>query len=141
MMMADRVISEARRWIGTPYCHRARLRGVGVDCAQLPLAVYAACGITGLPDPGDYPIQWHMHRSSERYLQGALAVADEVQDPAPGDLVIFQYGRTHSHGAIITEWPHIIHAAAGRGVVEDNADSNADMCSRPRKFFRIRESA
>ena len=39
------VCSEARRWIGTPWHHRQRALGAGVDCAHLLIAVYAACGL------------------------------------------------------------------------------------------------
>lgn len=33
--MREQIISEARRWLGTPYQHQAVLRGVGVDCVGL----------------------------------------------------------------------------------------------------------
>ena len=33
------VVAEAIAWLGTPYHHRARIKGVGVDCAQLALGV------------------------------------------------------------------------------------------------------
>ncbi|MGR3492459.1 MAG: peptidase P60, partial [Shimia sp.] len=34
--------AEARRWIGTPYHHRASLRGVGCDCLGLIRGVWRA---------------------------------------------------------------------------------------------------
>lgn len=60
------VISEARRWVGTPYRHQARLLGVGVDCVGLIVGVGTACdvlpwseeafapfaGYARLPNPG-----------------------------------------------------------------------------------------
>jgi len=36
---AVQLIAEARSWIGTPYHHQARLKGVGVDCAGVPICV------------------------------------------------------------------------------------------------------
>ena len=33
------VVAEARRWLGTPWRHQARLRGVGVDCGGLVVCV------------------------------------------------------------------------------------------------------
>ena len=34
-----RIVAEAMTWLGTPYHHRGKLKGIGVDCAQLPLCV------------------------------------------------------------------------------------------------------
>jgi len=36
------IVTEARRWIGTPYHHRASLRGVGTDCLGLIRGVWRA---------------------------------------------------------------------------------------------------
>ena len=62
------VVAEALSWLGTPYAHRQQLKSVGVDCAQLPLAVYAAAGVIGEADVGAYAAQWHLHRGEELYL-------------------------------------------------------------------------
>lgn len=45
--MTDRaqIVAEARRWVGTPYHHQARLRGVGVDCVGLIIGVGTELGI------------------------------------------------------------------------------------------------
>lgn len=39
------VLAEARRWVGTPWHHQARLRGVGVDCGGLVVGVAHALGL------------------------------------------------------------------------------------------------
>lgn len=41
------VITEARRWIGTPYHHQARLRGHGSDCIGTVCGVGLALGLMG----------------------------------------------------------------------------------------------
>ncbi len=33
------VVRTARTWLGTPYHHQGRLKGVGVDCAGLLIGV------------------------------------------------------------------------------------------------------
>lgn len=33
--MADRIVSVARTWIGTPWEHQGRMKGRGVDCANM----------------------------------------------------------------------------------------------------------
>lgn len=38
------VVAEAKTWIGTGFHHEARIKGAGVDCAQLLIAVFSACG-------------------------------------------------------------------------------------------------
>jgi hypothetical protein len=40
--MRAAVVKEALTWLGTPYHHHARVKGVGVDCARLLCAVYEA---------------------------------------------------------------------------------------------------
>ena len=39
----DRLVLEARRWIGTPYQHQASLKGAGCDCLGLIRGVWRAC--------------------------------------------------------------------------------------------------
>ena len=75
-----RVVAEALSWLGTPYAHRQRLKGVGVDCAQLPLAVYAAAGVLGTDEVGPYAAQWHLHRGEELYLRHLQALDDLAMD-------------------------------------------------------------
>ena len=36
----ERVRSEALTWLGTPYHHQGRVKGVGVDCGQILIAIY-----------------------------------------------------------------------------------------------------
>ncbi len=40
MEMRARVVAEARAWIGTPYLHRASLKGEGADCLGLVRGVW-----------------------------------------------------------------------------------------------------
>lgn len=109
----ERVVRAAESWLRTPYHHRGRVKGAGVDCAQLVLAVYSEAGVIEAFDPGHYPSDWHMHKTEERYLSAVTARATEVPmtpAPLPGDLVLIKFGNTFSHGAIVTEWPVCIHA-------------------------------
>ena len=80
------VLDEARSWLGTPYHHRACVKGAGVDCAQILIAVYANAGLIQAFDTGDYPPDWMLHREEERYLGFVLDHAHEVAE---------QIGRAH----------------------------------------------
>ena len=133
------VVAESLTWLRTPYAHRQRLKGVGVDCAQFPLAVYTACGLIPPTDVGPYAPQWHLHRGDELYLAQVLRLAREI-DPAgarPGDLLLWRYGRTFSHGAIALDPSRVIHAARGVGVTLDDADRNEDLRTRPVRAFSL----
>jgi len=131
------VVTEAQSWLRTPYHHRGRLKGVGADCAQLPAAVYAACGLIPEPPLDDYPRDWHLHRSAERYMERVTQYASEIfTDPLPGDFVLYRWGRCFAHGAIVVRWPHIIHAVIGEGVVLGDGTSGR-LAGRQRKTFTL----
>ena len=113
------VVDEGRTWRATPYHHHARLKGVGTDCAQLLCAVYEACGLVPHVDPGHYAHDWHLHHGEELYIDWLQRCgAREVQTPAPADVALFRFGRTWSHGAIVTAPGWVLHAYLGRGVIE-----------------------
>ena len=64
------VIAEAETWLGTPYHHMARVKGVGCDCLTLLAAVYYSAEVIPAIDIPYYPPDWHLHRTAERYLDG-----------------------------------------------------------------------
>ena len=132
------VVAEALSWLGTPYHHRAKLKGVGVDCAQFVLAVYAAVGLVQDFDTGDYPPDWHLHRETERYMAIVRRLAGEIEpaDLKPGDVILFKFGRTFSHGALVTTMPQIIHANLKDGaVVLGDIDRDCDLIGREIRCF------
>ena len=91
-MIGDRrrVIAEAESWLGTPYHHMGRLKGVGCDCLTLLAGVYHASGVIPALDIPFYPPDWHLHRSVERYLEGLVGHACEVDGAKPGDVARVQ---------------------------------------------------
>lgn len=144
------VIEEAKSWLGTMYVHMGRVKAVkdaegkiidvgGTDCAQFVWSVYYACGLAPFVPLEYYPRDWHMHRSAEKYLDAVRANSHEVDDPQPGDLVMYKMGRTYSHGAIIVEprWPKIVHAYfASDMVTEDDGDAGR-LAGRPMLFYSV----
>ena len=81
------VVQEALTWLGTPYLHQGRIRGAGVDCGQLLECVFEGAGVIQPTKIEDYPHDWHLHRSEERYLETVERVAHKVdRDPLPGDI-------------------------------------------------------
>lgn len=131
------VVAAARDWLGTPFHHAGRVQGVGVDCLQLLLGVYGGLGLILAVDPGYYPWDWHMHRSEERYLAGVAAHAVRTATPQPGDIALFTFGRCVSHAAIVIDWPRVIHAYFGQGVVETDAETGAELAGRLHSFWTV----
>ena len=111
-----RVVAIARSWIGTKYHHRGRIKGVGVDCAQLLVEVFAEAGLLERFDTGDYPMDWAAHRDDERFLGFVERYGRQVPAALPGDVLVFRYFRCYSHGAIAVDDSLMIHSYIGRGV-------------------------
>jgi len=129
------VVNEAETWLRTPYHHMGRIKGGGTDCLMLLAEVYEAAGIIPHLELPFYPPDWHLHRGIERYLEGLLCYAPEVKSPPqPGDAVLFKFGRCFSHGAIVVDWPRLIHAWHSAGVVHSQADQGP-LAGRTRRFF------
>ncbi len=143
--MREKIIREARSWIGTPFHHGADIKGAGVDCAMLLVRVYVDLGLVPPFDPRPYTHDWHLHRGEERYLNGLLARASEVARPQPGDVAAFRVGRCYSHAGIVTRASPLtlVHASLpSRVVLEEDVTRNADMAapSRKQRFFSVVEA-
>ncbi|KPJ63686.1 hypothetical protein AMK68_03315 [candidate division KD3-62 bacterium DG_56] len=126
------VIAEASSWLGTPFHHRARVKGPrgGVDCAQFAIAVYSDAGIIEPFDPEWYPPDWHLHQGLERYLSHVRAYADSLKQDETwevGDLLTFRFGPAQpvSHAGIYVGENMMIHALYKVGVVKQDLDSRA----------------
>lgn len=128
------VVTEAEAWLGTPYHHMGRLRGVGCDCLTLLAEVYAAAGVIPTIDIPYYPPDWHLHRGVERYMNGLLELAEPADLPGAGDVALFRFGRCFSHGAIVTQWPRLIHAWHAGGVMHGDATQPL-LGGRAARFF------
>jgi len=137
----EAVVAEALRWVGTPFHHAARMRGVGVDCANLLIGVFNAVGLVPAIDPGYYPQDWHMHRDEPRFLATLREYADPLppgEMPRPGDIAMFKYGRHAAHGAIVTAWPVVAHAWRDVGAVVLTEADRGPLGERLDSLWRLR---
>lgn len=131
------IVREAREWLGTPYHHHGRIKHVGVDCAHLLCAVYEAAAAVAPVVLPYYPVDWHLHHSEELFLQWLEKVgAWRVQTPAPGDVAVFRFGRTYSHGAVMVESDLAVHACVGAEVMLTRLHE-APLAGRERQFWGI----
>jgi cell wall-associated NlpC family hydrolase len=162
------VVAEARSWLRTPYHHMGRVKGAGVDCATLLAEVYTRAGIVPAVEIPYYPPDWHLHQNAERYLNFILAHATEVfpgvaqgeaesrpspsceAKPKPADVALWRFGKCFSHGAIVVEWPLVIHAYSGKGCILEDAEravwlsrlsGKARGEARPVRFFTLKKWA
>lgn len=104
------LVSEARRWIGTPYRYGGTTRS-GADCSGMMMTIFSDVCDLKLP------------RSSAQQREFALPV--NLSDIAVGDLVFFATGSnrsTVSHVGLYVGSGKIIHASTSRGVIESGLD-------------------
>lgn len=133
------IVAEALTWEGTPYLSGALVKGVGVDCAMLPNAVYSAVGLAPRQDI-QYPPDWMMHRDEEKFLSFITPYARRIQpkQALPGDLIIWRFGRTFSHSAIILDLPEVLHAAIrGGAVIRADVSRDVDLIDRECRYYSV----
>lgn len=123
MVTGRQIVKEARTYIGTPFHHQGRLKGIGVDCVGLLTGVVKALGML------DYDNTTYSRDPDGATLMNELKkVADEIsiQTAAIGDVLVFWISsktKKPQHLAIKTE-KGIIHTYAHvRKVVETSFDS------------------
>ncbi len=113
----DQIVMEIRSWLGTPFHHQGRLKGVGVDCFGLITQTVRSVGL-GSFDVLDY----HTQPSGAQIKSGLAWMVQDgaltkipAGDAAPGD---FFYMLTLSnppqpwHFAWVVDRRRIIHAQA-----------------------------
>lgn len=113
------VVEIARTYLGTPFHHQARLKGVGIDCIGLMVCVAQDAGLL-IQDVKDYPRE----PDGKTLIKHLSAQLDriEVADSVPGDILCFWVSAPHlpQHVGFKTEHG-IIHTYANIGrVVEHN---------------------
>lgn len=123
---AERIVAQARLWIGTPYRHQASCRGAGTDCLGLLRGVWRE--MIG-PEPErvpSYTPDWSEPSGTEDLLDAAQRnlVPVLLPDRLPGDALVLRMRDTGvaKHVGILAQaadgYPTLIHAYSGLGVVE-----------------------
>lgn len=123
--LGDRVLAEARGWIGTPYLHQASCKGAGADCLGLLRGVWrAVLGAEPCAVP-PYTPDWAEPARDEVLLRAARAwlVEKPLDRAAPGDVLVFRMraGAIAKHLGIqgaVGPGASFVHAYSGHAVVE-----------------------
>jgi len=109
----QRIVRSALSWVGTPYHHQQRLKGVGVDCAHLIAGIAIECNLISADSilPMDYSPEWNMH-NREELLLGYLADfgCTEKTSLDPGDIICFTIGQAVGHIGIYVGDMKYVHA-------------------------------
>jgi NlpC/P60 family putative phage cell wall peptidase len=125
MTVAERIVAEARGWIGTPYLHQGTTRGAGADCLGLLRGIWrAVLGTEPEPVP-PYSADWAEPGREEALLAAAQRWLRQkpLTEAAAGDVLLFRMrnGAIAKHLGIqvtVGEHPGFVHAYTGHGVVE-----------------------
>ena len=126
MNSGQEIVTEARRWLGTPYRHQGSHLGAGADCLGLLRGVWRK--VVG-PEPEvipPYTMDWSEPAAREDLLHSArrwLIEADATQPIRHGEVILFRMSRkaVAKHLGIAAtdgKFPTMIHAYSGHGVVE-----------------------
>lgn len=125
MNNADRIVEEARGWIGTPYLHQASVKGAGADCLGLLRGVWReVVGPEPEPVPA-YTADWAEPDRREVLMEaaGRLLVAKGLRDAAPADVILFRMreGSIAKHLGIqssVGPSAAFVHAYTHHGIIE-----------------------
>lgn len=144
------IVDEALTWEGTRWHHMGRVKirrdeqgrivePGGVDCVQFVYLVFYSLGLTHEMPLFYYTEQWFLHRDDDLILPQMYERGHEVDEPLPGDVVVYKMGRSFGHSAIIgaAGWPNIIHANRMAGRVMRDVGNAGLLAKRQRKFFSI----
>jgi NlpC/P60 family putative phage cell wall peptidase len=132
------VIAEARSWMGTPWRHRANVKGQAVDCAMLMRECFVRTGVLAPFEVPPYPKSWFMHRQEEWLLEWVLKLGGRelpLEKATPGDLLMYKYGHCYGHLGLLVAPQRIIHAYARNGQVIETETFDTELAKRgPRAF-------
>lgn len=123
----EKLLLAGSGWIGTPFRKRARIKGGGVDCVNLVIAIYRESGFDIEPQlPAHYSLDGGKHSdrslvldfvsSCNRFVQVGWIIA--------GDLLCFHMGRSVHHVGLSVGNGQFLHALNPYGVMTGQIDDS-----------------
>lgn len=124
----EKVIAEAKSWIGVKFLHNGRSKRYGVDCLGLIAMIYRNIGVDCPDGDGNnYKLDWALHVENERYLDGILQNGIPITRDKLliGDVVYFRVkSRFVTHGGvIISNTGDFVNSINHKGVIVENLRS------------------
>ena len=124
-MTPERIVEEARRWIGTPYHHQASALGAGADCLGLLRGVWRTLYGREPEAPPAYTPDWAEPQREEALWSAARRHLSPkpIAEVGQGDVLLFRMrdGSVAKHLGIVAAAAPVatfVHAYQGHGVVE-----------------------
>lgn len=119
-LLSDRIVEQARTWIGVPFLHQGRTR-IGVDCLGLVIAVGQELGMVDLTE-----LEIKMmsrYRRIPRVEEVLPALLVKTLEPGPevrGAIVHLTWGPGRGyHAGILVEQGTVVHASSLIGSVQE----------------------
>lgn len=137
MTLRDEIVAEARTWLKTPFHHQGRLKGVGVDCAGVPVGVAQALGLS-YADVAGYARM--PAKGQFRATIASVCISITRAEVLPGDLMSFAFRFEEQHIAFVSQLDplRLIHAWEDIGKVVEN-DLDVIWSRRLRGCWRFKE--
>ena len=115
--LQNKIVSEARTWLGTPFRHQAFQKGVGCDCSGLVRGTLEQVIGKWYEDAWNYPHRPHAPALIE--LLNKYFTKIPISDMQPGDVLLFKIDGNPQHMAIKTDRGMIHAYARGPRKVEE----------------------
>ncbi|WP_343698296.1 NlpC/P60 family protein [Caulobacter sp.] len=116
------ILTETRRWLGTPYRHQASTLHAGCDCLGLIRGVWRALHGAEPETPPPYRPDWAETGGQELMLDAFARWLQPIppNTARPGDVLVFRMAPSAvaKHCAIQSGPDRMIHAYWGRACVE-----------------------
>lgn len=120
-MDREKLVKEAKEWLGTPWMHHQALKKVGCDCVGFLSSISRNAGFELPPfeNHGYYPVNDEL----KKYLDKFLYLSGSIDNIEKGDVLLFKFTGVNSHVGVATEIG-VIHACPfQKKVVEHRIDS------------------
>lgn len=94
-MMRQEIIKTAREYVGTPFVHQARLKGIGVDCIGLVTGIGKDLGLINY-DHVVYP-RYSSNGDQLMFHMRKAFVEIDVDKRQPADVIIYWTDKNSKH--------------------------------------------
>lgn len=129
--IGQRIATEAREWLGTPWFHNQSQKGIATDCVGLLAGVGREIGFLSpdfkLENYSRIPRNDFMIQFLDRYLERVESENKSNGEPKIGDILAFRKMGVNTHVGIYIGDGVLIHADNDRGVIESYLRDYAKM--------------
>jgi len=130
------IIEEARTWLGTPYRHQGRVKGVGCDCGGIVIGVAKELGI----EIKDYEGYGKMpHGGTMKKLLDSQFQSVPIEEVQIGDILLMKIVRDPQHLALVTDYGMLhCYTQLGRGKQKKATNAGRVVEHRLDEFWKKR---